>query len=140
MTSGLGERSWKAWNRVMFHHTTLETDLQPSEVNNLATNDGGHRYLISSRVRPSSGAMCRMLCPLNAMPRSCPGTTALSLNHQHAESRRIRECYVTEVVPLAQLHAELGTFTQRHGLGDKTAREKPRQRMLPDVLQEIGRL
>ena len=60
MTSGLCERSWKAWKRAMFRsrHTALEIDLQRSEVSDHAANDSGRRYVSLSRVAPSSTAMC----------------------------------------------------------------------------------
>ena len=140
MPSGLCRRRRGVRKRAMFCHAALEIDLQRNEVSDHAANDYGRRYLSSSRVPLSSGEMCRVLSPLNAIPRACPCTTSLSLDHESAESRRTKECYVTEGVPLAQQRAGLGVFTQRHGLGDETAREKPRQRVLPDVLQEIGRL
>ena len=137
MTSGLCERSRKAWKRAMLRHTAVEIDLQPSEVSDHAANDCGRRYLSWSRGSPSGGAMCRMLCSLNAIPRACSGIIDRSINHESAESRRTRECYVTEGAPFPQHHAELGAFTRRHSLRDKTAREEARQRILPYVLQEV---
>ena len=113
MTSGLCDRSRKAWKRAMFRHAALEIDLQRNEVSNLAANDCGRRYLSSSRVPRPSGAMSRMRCPLNAIPRACAGIVGRSLNYKSAEPRRTRACYVTEGVPLVQHRAGPGAFTRR---------------------------
>ena len=58
MTSCLCERSRKAQKRAIIRHTALEVDLQRSKVSDHAANDSGRRYVSSSRVPPSSRAMC----------------------------------------------------------------------------------